>query len=173
MHIALKPLLLAAALGLTTASYAAAQPAPHHPATEPAAPAAGMMPGMTGERMDMAAMHCTGASNESLAAIRTEIGITDRQAGAWNRFVAANRAEPMRGMPGMNMGARMSQPMQSGSMPMTAMSLPQRLAHREMMMEAHLRDLQRVKAAVTRLYAVLTPTQRAKADHLLCSGMMV
>lgn len=174
MKLTFKPLLLAAVLGLASGGYAAAQPAPHHPAPEQAAPPAGHaghagmpgMPGMDMAHMDMAAMHCMGLSDAKLDVLRRELAITPRQLRAWNAFAAAQRGHAMPA--GMQMD--MSRP---GGMAMTHSPLPQRLAGMERMMRDHVRDLQRVRAAVSRLYAVLTPAQRAQADHRLCSGMMM
>lgn len=177
MTFSLKPLLLAAALGLSAAGIAAAQPAPQHPAPEQSAQPADHhgMPGM-GEQgmemsrmdrshMDMSAMHCAGLSRARLDALRAELGITPRQLRAWNAFAATQMA----GRPG---GMDMSGMDMSGGMAMMSGSLPERLARHEKMMRAHLQTLARVKAAVSRLYAVLTPGQRAKADRALCPGMM-
>lgn len=178
-----KPLLLAAALGMATSAYAAEQPAPPHdhspapdPAAAPAAPASspargGMMAmdGMPGGKMDMAAMHCMGLSEQRLSGLKTELDITDRQLRAWNAFAAAVKtdAQPMPA------GMTMPMPIKPDGMMAMMMSrpLPERLAHHEMMMKAHLKALHKVRTAVTGLYRVLTPEQRVVADKSLCSGM--
>lgn len=179
MKLTLKPLLLAAVFGLASGGVAIAQPAPHHPTPEQTSPPAahaghpGMpgMPGMAMSHMDMAAMHCMGMSDARLDAVRRELGITPRQMRAWNAFAAAQRGHAMPAGMHMDMSAGMD--MSRPGMTMTHSPLPQRLAGMERMMRGHLRDLQRVRAAVTRLYAVLTPAQRAQADHRLCAGMMM
>lgn len=182
MSMSFKPLLLVAALGLATSAYAAEQPAPPHdhgPAADqaaapaaPAAPAAkgGMMAmdGMAG----MGPMHCMGLSEQRLSDLKAMLGITDRQLSAWNAFAAAAKsgAHPMPmpmkpgGMPGMMGGDGMMAMMMSKP-------LPERLAHHEMMMKAHLKALHKVRATVSGLYRVLTPEQRAMADKSLCGGM--
>ena len=186
MSVSFKPLLLVAALGLATSAYAAEQPAPPHdhgPAADPAAaPAAkgGMMAmdGMTGGMMDMGPMHCTGLSEQHLSGLKTKLNITDRQLRAWNAFAAAAKA----GAHPMPAGMTMPMPMKPGGMPgmmggdgmmamMMAKPLPERLAHHEMMMKEHLKALHKVRTAVSALYRVLTPEQRAMADKSLCSGM--
>jgi Spy/CpxP family protein refolding chaperone len=54
---------------------------------------------------------------------------------------------------------------------MMAKPLPERLAHHETMMKEHLKALHKVRTAVSGLYRVLTPEQRAVADKGLCGGM--
>lgn len=187
-----KPLLLAAALGMATSAYAAEQPAPphdHSPAPDQApapavlaAPAAkgGMMAmdGMPGGKMDMAAMHCMGLSEQRLVGLKAQLNITDRQLRAWNAFAAAVKTDDHP----MPAGMTMPMPMKPSGMPgmmggddmmamMMSKPLPERLAHHEMMMKAHLKALHKVRAAVTGLYRVLTPEQRAMADKSLCGGM--
>ena len=190
MSMSFKPLLMVATLGLATSAYAAEQPAPPHehgpapdqPAAAPAAPAAkgGMMAmdGMPGGKMDMAAMHCMGLSEQRLSDLKAELNITDRQLGAWNAFAAAVQA----GAHPMPAGMAMPMPMKPGAMPgmmggdgmmamMMSKPLPERLAHHEMMMKAHLKALHKVRSAVSGLYRVLTPEQRVMADKSLCGGM--
>jgi len=68
------------------------------------------------------------------------------------------------GMPGMMGGDGMMAMMMSKP-------LPERLAHHELMMKEGLKALHKVRTAITRLYRVLTPEQRAMADKSLCSEM--
>lgn len=163
----LKITLIAAVLGLSTVGYATAQ-TPHHPgpAQSPPAGHAGMdHRGMDHGGMDHAAMmsmHCMNLSGAHLAHLKGELAITPRQERAWNAFATAAGPKPMahRMGPGMQMD-------------MAAGSLPERLRHHEMMMREHLRMMSGVRAAVQRLYAVLTPAQRARADRDLCPAMGV
>ena len=73
----------------------------------------------------------------------------------------------------MPAGMAMPMPMKPGAMPgmmggdgmmamMMSKPLPERLAHHEMMMKAHLKALHKVRSAVSGLYRVLTP--RAAGD---------
>jgi len=192
MSRSFKPLLLVAALSLATSAYAAEQPASPHdhgpvadPAAAPAAPAApaaegGMMAmgGMSGGMMDMGPMHCMGLSEERLSRLKGQLNITDKQLKAWNAFAttAKTAAHPMPA------GMTMPMPTRPGGMRgmmggdgmmamMMSKPLPERLAHHEMMMKEHLKALHRVRVAVTGLYRVLTPEQRAMADKSLCGGM--
>lgn len=164
----LKTILIAGALGLSTVGYAAAQ-APHHPgpAQPPPSGHAGM-PGMDHGGMDMMAMHCMSVPAARLATLKRDLDITPRQERAWNAFAAAAAPMPHRMGPGMGPGMGQKMAMK---MDMNAGSLPQRLHHHEMMMKEHLRKMQGLRAAVQRLYAVLTPPQRARADRMLCPAV--
>ncbi|MBI5942519.1 MAG: Spy/CpxP family protein refolding chaperone [Caulobacterales bacterium] len=184
MRMSFKPLLLAAALGLATSAYAAEQPSPPHvhtPAPDqadapasPAAPAA--KSGMMGGMMNMGAMHCMTLSDERLSVLKAELNITDKQLKAWNAFAAAVKADahPMPAGMTMPMKPDSMQGMMGGDGMMAMMMskpLPDRLAHHEMMMKAHLKAIHKVRVAVSGLYRVLTPEQRIKADKTPCGGM--
>lgn len=167
MPFALKPVLFALALGFAGAAQAADPPmadAPPAPATATAAMPM-KMDSMGGGMMDMAGMHCMGLTDARLAALKTDLNITPGQERAWTRFVVAIKAA----------APPMSHPMATGPKPgagmMMGQSLPDRLAHHEAMMKTHLKHLQKIRAAITGLYAALTPEQRAAADKLLCGGM--
>ncbi len=183
MSMSFKPLLLVAALGLATSAYAAEQPAPPHDhgpaADQAAAPAAaaakGGMMAMDG-MMSMGPMHCMGLSEQHLSGMKAKLNITDRQLRAWNAFAAAAKAgaHPMPAGMTMPMKRGGMQGMMSGDGMMATMMakpLPERLAHHETMMKEHLKALHKVRAAVSGLYRVLSPDQRALADKSLCSAM--
>jgi len=188
MLMSFKPLLLAAALGMATSAYAAEQPAPphdHSPAPDPAAaPAASAAPAAKGGMMamdgmmGMGPMHCMGLSEQRLASLKAELNITDKQLRAWTAFAAVVKADTHP----MPSGMTMPMPMKPGGMPgmmggdgmmamMMSKPLPERLAHHEMMMKEHLKALHKVRTALSALYRVLTPDQRAIGDKSLCSGL--
>ena len=96
--------------------------------------------------------------------LRSAIGITRAQTGAWNSFAAALRST----------AARMDE-IHKTMMPLAGrMSAVDSLArHERMLTQAHamLHDLQ---PSLGRLYGVLSPAQKAKADQLLVfPGMMM
>ncbi len=166
----LKAILIATTLGLSTVGYATAQ-APHHPdPAQPPPPGHAGMPGMEHGGMDMMSMHCMSVTDARLATLKHDLDITPRQERAWNAFAAAVGPRPMAHRMGPGMGMGMG-PGMGMKMDMSAGSLPERMRHHEMMMKEHLRKMQGVRAAVQRLYAVLTPAQRTKADAVLCPGM--
>ena len=167
----------------------AAEPDPH--AAHHAAPAAASMPtaksgtmaspSMMGRsKMDMANMHGVGMSADRLATLKGELTLTPAQLPLWDAFAAAARAmsENMTIHPGMEMPT--DKPMmpaaampQGAAMPKTGMammgahgSLPDRLDRHEAMMADRLEALRKVKAALSPLYAALSPTQRAKLDAM-------
>ena len=184
MQITLKALLLTTALGFGTAAGAVEQPPSPHDhtpsaaATAPAPSEATKPAGMMGGKMDMDAMRCMGLSDERLATLKGELGITDRQLRAWSAYAATAKV----GMHPMPAGMTMPMPMKPGGMrgmmgddsmmaAMMSKPLPERLEHHEMMMKAHLKGLHKVQVAVSGLYRVLTPEQRVMADKRLCGGM--
>lgn len=168
MRVTLAPLLFTAALGLGPAAYAADQPPP---TAQPGGMAARAKMGggmMAGGMMDMSAMHCMGLSEERLASAKAELNITNKQLPLWNAFVETVKANRQAMGPGMMRGPG-AQP--GSGMMMSPGSLPERLERHEKMMSAHLEALRKTRVAASRLYGVLTPDQRSKADRLLCDRM--
>ena len=181
MNTTAKCLSVLAALAATTAW--AAEPAPHaahHPApaaaSKPAAKAGSSM--MGGGKMDMADMHGLGMSTARLATLKGELALTPAQLPLWDAF--ADAAQAMSGRMAMHPGMEM--PMGKPMMPEASMSpgmampksgmammegpgtLPERLDRHEAMMTDRLVALRKVKAALSPLYAALSPEQRAKLD---------
>jgi hypothetical protein len=99
-----------------------------------------------------------------LAYLEAELGITESQMAAWNRYAEAakERAAAMHGMPQGMMKA-----MDGGSM-------VERLDARIGAMEAMLDTLKAVRPAADELYTVLNDEQKKKADLLIAMpcGMM-
>ena len=181
MNTTAKFLSVLAALAATTAWAAEPEPhAAHHPA-----PAAASMPVakpgasmMGGAKMNMADMHGLGMSAAQLAALKGELALTPAQLPLWDTF--ADEARAMAAGMAMHSGMEMpmGKPMAPGtSMPqgmampksgMTMMggpgSLPERLDRHEAMMTDRLEALRKMKAALSPLYAALSPAQRAKLD---------
>lgn len=102
--------------------------------------------------------------DERIAGLRSELGITREQAKAFDTYAAALR-ENAQAMQAMH--ARM----RSEAMPGTPR---ERMTRMQAAMAAHQQAMQRAAPAFDRLYAVLTPAQRQKADALIYdpSGMM-
>jgi hypothetical protein len=171
-----------------------AQPAdPHHPAGDAAAPPAaaqaapgagvqsgpqGMMTGMPMMNMmgmmqmmqmmgggDAAGMGMIDRVEGRIAFLRTELKITDAQAGAWNAFAAALRtnaqslAAARRGMmAGMGAGQQVQ-------------TLSQRLDAQERWLTARLEGTRALKTVYTGLYGALSDEQKRTADELLAPQM--
>jgi len=110
-----------------------------------------------------------------IAYLRAELKITDAQAGTWDAFAAALRAnakglaavrEPMMGQmemgkPGMAAGETKAQ------MPMPVQTLAQRLDAQERWQTARLDGTRAITTAFTKLNEVLSPDQKKAVDELL------
>ena len=191
----MKDLMTAATVALigTWALSASAQSAedPHHPAgaaatqASPQAPLATPpgMPGQPGMMGGMAMMNMMGmmqmmGSGDApgmgmidhvegrIAFVRTELKITDPQAGAWNMFAAALRSNAQ------NLGAARGVMMgQMGAGQPQVQTLAQRLDAQERWLTARLDGTRMIKTAFTKLYDVLSQDQKKTADELLAPQM--
>ena len=184
MNTKLKLVAVLAAFAATAAW--AAEPDPH--AVHHAAPAAASMPAKPGAgasmmgrcKMNMADMHGLGMSADRLATLKGELALTPSQLPLWAAFADAARAmsESMTMHPGMEMpkdkpmmpAAAMPQgpamPKSSMGMMGAQVSLPDRLDRHEAMMTDRLEALRKVKAALSPLYAALSPAQRTTLDAM-------
>ena len=168
-----------AALAATTAW--AAEPVPHaahHPAAAPMSGAKHGASKMGGGEMNMADMHGLGMSAARLTALKGELALKPAQLPLWDAFAAAAQAmsgpmamhsgmamptgKPM--APGTSMPQGMAMPKSGMAMMAMSGSLPERLDRHEAMMTDRLMALRAVKAALSPLYATLSPAQRAKLD---------
>ncbi|MDP2329818.1 MAG: Spy/CpxP family protein refolding chaperone, partial [Reyranella sp.] len=163
------------------------------PQTSPGAPP-GMagQPGMMGgsPMMKMMAMMKTMHGDDApgmamidhiegrIAFLRAELKITDAQAGAWDAFAAALRAnakaltaarEPMMGQ--MKTGQAAMSAGQSQAPMMPAQTLAQRLDAQERWQTARLEGTRAIKTAFVKLNEVLSPEQKTAADELLPPNM--
>jgi hypothetical protein len=130
----------------------------------------GMMDGGTGQMMSMMRDMMTMLSAQNgmmvshaegrIAALKTDLGITEAQTPQWDRFAGALRAmaESMNGMYG--------QMMQPGTK-----ALSVRLAAQEQRLSAHLASLKALKDALGPLYASLSEGQKKIADGLMIGPM--
>lgn len=94
-----------------------------------------------------------------IAFLRTELKITDLQAGAWNAFAAALRtnAQHLAAARGGMMGCCQPQ----------GQTLTQRLDAQERWLTARLEGTHAIKTAFTNLYGALSEDQKKTADALL------
>jgi hypothetical protein len=99
-----------------------------------------------------------------LAFLRTELKITDAQAGVWSDFAEAIHVNAAR------MGeSHASMSHQDAASP----NLPDRLLAQEQMMAGRLTAMRRMRETIDTLYAVLSDAQKKMADELLSPrGMM-
>lgn len=120
----------------------------------------GMGPGMMGGYgpgygMGPHAMFNAGNSDEGLAALKVELGITAKQDTAWQAFAAKAKQQAE------SRQARFAKMQEAHS----AGSAPERLAQRTEIMKQHQAELAAQAAALKDLYAALTPEQKALADQ--------
>jgi LTXXQ motif family protein len=124
--------------------------------------------GMKGEDMSHSMMReKLSHAGDRVAALKTELKITEAQTPAWNKFadaflVSAKSMEEA-------MDAMHHKMMQSGA----AASLPEKLEHHAKMAAAHLARLQAIKDALDPLYASFSDEQKKLADGLNIGPMGV
>lgn len=99
-----------------------------------------------------------------LAALKVELKITRDQEGAWEKFAAA-AGKQVESMPAQR--EQMFADMTAKDVP-----APERLAKRTAVAKQHIAAMETMTAAVTDLYAALTPEQKKIADDLLARGPM-
>jgi Spy/CpxP family protein refolding chaperone len=118
-------------------------------------PGYGMGPGMMGGYGPGYGMHAWGNPDENLAAMKAELGITDKQDGAWQAFAnnAKKQSESRQAW-----FAKMQEARSAGS-------APEVLAQRTELMKQRQAEMEANTAALKDLYAVLTPDQKTIADQ--------
>lgn len=119
----------------------------------------GGMGGMMGMGRGYGMMYHT---DGSLAFLKAELKITDKQAGVWDKFAKAMRAsaDSMRAAMQANMAAN------------PPATFAERLDRHEAMMSARLDSLRSTKAALLPLYNALDASQKQKLDGMMmpCRG---
>ena len=118
-------------------------------------PGYGMGPGMMGGYGPGYGMHAWGNADEGLAALKSELGITDKQDGAWQAF--ANNAKQQQ----QNRQAWFAKMQEARG----AGSAPERLAQHNELMKQRQTEMDANVTALKNLYATLTPEQKAIADQ--------
>lgn len=120
------------------------------------------MPGMKGGGMQRGGMMEPGARAEQrLTRLKAEIKPTGEQEALWQAYADKVKAEAGKGMQAMRQNMQ-------GDKPLPA---PERMAQMEGMMKERLAAMQSVHESFNRLYAALTPEQKAAADkHYSMAG---
>lgn len=103
---------------------------------------------------------------ERVAALKTELKITDAQMPAWNKFADAVLAAAKSMDESMQ---SMHKHMESGM----TMSLPEQVSHRLQMMTSRVAAMQSIKDALDPLYATFSDEQKKIADKLKIGPMGV
>lgn len=114
------------------------------------------MPGMKGGSMQRGGMMEPGARAElRLTRLKSELKITGEQEALWKAFAAKSKEQADKGRQAMR------ERMQSDK-PLTA---PERMAQMQGMMKERLAAMESLHESFNRLYAGLTPEQKAAADR--------
>ena len=112
-------------------------------------------PGMKRSSMQRGGMMDPGARvDQRLARLKAEIKPTSQQEPLWQAFAEKSKGEADKGMQAMRERMQSDKPV----------SAPQRLAQMQTMMKDRVAALESVNESFNRLYAALTPEQKAAAD---------
>jgi hypothetical protein len=111
--------------------------------------------GMSGEAMP--GMHMADRVEGRIAFLRTELKITEVQAGVWNDFAAALRSN----------AKKLDEVRKAASASTGGPSLIGQLGQQETWYAARLEGIREIKAATERLYPALAESQRETADQLM------
>ena len=113
------------------------------------------MPGMKGGGMQRGAMMEPGVRAEQrLTRLKTELKLSGEQEPVWQAYADKVKAEAGKGMKAMRASRQSDKPVPA----------PERMAKMEGMMKERLAAMQSVHESFNRLYAALTPEQKATAD---------
>lgn len=100
-------------------------------------------------------MHAWGNADENLVALKSELGITDKQDAAWQAFAKHAKQQQEKRLAWF---AKMQETRSAGS-------APERLAQQTEFMKQRQAEMEANVAALKNLYAALTPEQKAIADQ--------
>ena len=119
-------------------------------------------PGMKGGSMQRGGMMEPGARAEQrLARLKSEIKPTGPQEALWQAYAEKSKAEAGKGMQAMRERMQSDRPVPA----------PERMAQMQTMMKDRLAAMESVHESFNRLYAALTPEQKAAADkHFSMAG---
>lgn len=110
-------------------------------------------PGMKGASMQRGMMEPGARAEQRLTRLKGELKLTGQQEPLWQAFAEQSKAQAGKGMQAM-------QSMQSDK----PVSAPERMAQMQAMMKDRLAGMESVHESFSRLYAALTPEQKAVAD---------
>ncbi len=112
-------------------------------------------PGMKRSAMQMGDMMDPGARAEQrLTGLKSELKLTAQQEPLWQAFAEKSKAESGKGMQAMQQRIKDDKPV----------SAPERMAQMQGALKDRLAAMESVNESFSRLYAALTPEQKAVAD---------
>lgn len=118
-------------------------------------------PGMRGASMQRGMMEPGARAEQRLTRLKTELKLTGPQEPLWQAFAEKSKAQAGQGMQAMRESMQSDKPVPA----------PERMAQMQSMMKARLAGMESVHESFNRLYAALTPEQKAAADkHFSLSG---
>jgi hypothetical protein len=119
-------------------------------------------PGMKGGAMQRGGMMEPGARAEQrLTRLKSELKITGEQEALWQAFAEKSKAQAGKGMQAMRASMQSDKPVPA----------PERMAQMQSLMKDRLAAMESVNESFNRLYAALTPEQKAAADkHFSMAG---
>jgi Spy/CpxP family protein refolding chaperone len=120
------------------------------------------MPGMKGGPMQRGGMMEPGVRAEQrLTRLKSELKLTAAQEPLWQAYAEKSKAEAGKGMQAMRERMQSDKPVPA----------PERMAQMQSMMKDRLAAMESVHESFNRLYAALTPEQKAAADkHFSAAG---
>ena len=120
------------------------------------------MPGMKGASMQRGGMMEPGARAEQrLTRLKSELKLTAEQEPLWQAFAEKSKTQGGKGMQAMRDSMQSDKPVPA----------PERMAQMQSMMKERLAGMESVHESFSRLYAALTPEQKAAADkHFSMAG---
>ena len=119
------------------------------------------MPGMKGAPMQRGMMEPGARAEQRLTRLKTDLKLTGEQEPLWRAYADKAKAEAGKGMQAMRQNMQSDKPMPA----------PERMAQMQTMMKDRLAAMESVHESFNRLYAALTPEQKAVADkHFSMAG---
>lgn len=111
-------------------------------------------PGMKGASMQGGMMEPGARAEQRLTRLKNELKLTAPQEPLWQAFAEKSKVQAGKGMQAMRASMQSDKPV----------SAPERMAQMQTMMKERLAGMESVHESFNRLYAALTPEQKAAAD---------
>ena len=118
-------------------------------------------PGMRGASMQRGMMDPGARAEQRLTRLKSDLKLTGQQEPLWQAFAEKSKAQAGKGMQAMRDSMQSEKPVPA----------PDRMAQMQTMMKDRLAGMESVHESFNRLYAALTPEQKAAADkHFSMAG---
>lgn len=118
-------------------------------------------PGMRGASMQRGMMDPGARAEQRLTRLKSDLKLTGQQEPLWQAFAEKSKAQAGKGMQAMRESMQSDKPIPA----------PERMAQMQTMMKDRLAGMESVHESFNRLYAALTPEQKAAADkHFSAAG---